>query len=64
LGWRILKITADTNVLIRAIGYRFSAAGISEAIRILANTPNVAADRLAIQAGLVFLDAGGGLPAA
>ena len=91
-----MKITADTNILIRAItgddarqspvartllaeaevvalplatlcelvwvlarGYREPRAKISEAIRLLLASPNVAVNRPAAEAGLALLDAGG-----
>ena len=91
-----MKITADTNVLVRAItgddkrqskkaqsqlanadvvaltlpalcelvwvlsqGYGIPAAEVAEAIRRLMNASNVAANRLAVEAGLALLDAGG-----
>ena len=91
-----MRITADTNVLVRAAmgddpvqspaaaavlrsasliavttpalcefvwvlsrGYRQSAGDIAGAIRRLLATGNVAADRLATEAGLSFLEAGG-----
>ena len=91
-----MKITADTNILIRAItgddarqsliartllaeaelvalplatlcelvwvlarGYREPRAKISEAIRLLLASPNVAVNRPAAEAGLALLNAGG-----
>lgn len=91
-----MKITADTNVLVRALtgddarqsgiaeaelakadvvalalpalcelvwvlsqGYKIPAADIAEAIRGLMNGTNVVANRPAVEAGLVLLDAGG-----
>jgi predicted nucleic-acid-binding protein len=91
-----MKITADTNVLIRAVtsddvrqskiaeaelanadvvalalpalcelvwvlsqGYKIPSAEIAEAIRRLMNGGNVVANRPAVEAGLVLLDAGG-----
>lgn len=91
-----MKITADTNVLVRAItgddkrqskkaqselanadvvaltlpalcelvwvlsqGYGIPAADVAEAIRQLMNAANVVANRLAVDAGLARLDAGG-----
>ena len=91
-----MKITADTNVLVRAItgddrrqskkaqsqlanadmvsltlpalcelvwvlsqGYGIPATEVAEAIRRLMNASNVAANRLAVEAGLALLDAGG-----
>lgn len=91
-----MKITADSNVLIRAIvgdqptqaktaedilrraeivavtvptlcevvwvlsqEYKIAAADIAEAIRTLTNGTNVAVDRVAVEAGLALLDAGG-----
>jgi predicted nucleic-acid-binding protein len=91
-----VKITADTNVLVRAImgdderqseiaqyelanaevvalalpalcelvwvlsqGYKIQAAEIAEAIRRLMNAANVVVNRLAVEAGLDLLDAGG-----
>ena len=91
-----MKITADTNILIRAItgddarqspvartflaeaevvalplaalcelvwvlarGYREPRARISQAIRLLLASPNVAANRPAAEAGLTLLEAGG-----
>ena len=91
-----MKITADTNILIRAItgdhprqspiakaelseaemvalplaalcelvwvlarGYREPRARISDAIRRLLASPNVAVNRPAAEAGLALLDAGG-----
>lgn len=91
-----MKITADTNVLVRAItgddarqskiaqdelakadivalalpalcelvwvlsrGYKVSTAEISEVIRRLLNSANVAVNRPAAEAGLALLDAGG-----
>ena len=91
-----MKITADTNILIRAItgddarqspvartllaeaevvalplaalcelvwvlarGYREPRARISQAIRLLLASPNVAVNRPAAEAGLALLDAGG-----
>ncbi len=91
-----MKITADTNVLVRAMteddkrqsraaqaalaeaesvavtlpalcevvwvlaqGYRNPAPAIAAAIRQLMNAENVVADRLAVEAGLALLDAGG-----
>ena len=91
-----MKITADTNILIRAItgddarqspvartflaeaevvalplaalcelvwvlarGYREPQARISQAIRLLLASPNVAVNRPAAEAGLALLDAGG-----
>jgi predicted nucleic-acid-binding protein len=91
-----MKITADTNVLVRAItgddkrqskkaqselanadvvaltlpalcelvwvlsqGYGIPAAEVAEAVRRLMNAANVVANRLAVEAGLALLDAGG-----
>ena len=91
-----MKITADSNVLLRVIvgdhpaqakaaedilrraevvavtvptlcevvwvlaqGYKIAAADIAQAIRTLINGANVAVDRLAVEAGLAVLDAGG-----
>jgi len=91
-----VKITADSNVLLRVIvgdhpaqakaaedilrraevvavtvptlcevvwvlaqGYKIAAADIAQAIRTLINGANVAVDRLAVEAGLAVLDAGG-----
>jgi len=91
-----MKITADTNVLVRAItgddkrqskkaqaelanadvvaltlpalcelvwvlsqGYGIPAAEVAEALRRLMNAANVVANRLAVEAGLALLDAGG-----
>ena len=91
-----MKVTADTNVLIRAAvqddlhqarraakilaeadlvavpvpvlcefvwvlrrGYRKSATDVSDAIRRLRRSPNVAMNRTALEAGLSALDAGG-----
>lgn len=91
-----MKVTADTNVLVRAIvgdnakqakaaqdelkraetvavatptlcelvwvlaqGYKISPAEIADAIRVLINSTNVVVDRLAAEAGLAVLDAGG-----
>jgi len=91
-----MKITADTNVLVRAItedheaqskaaqtalkraelvaisipalcelvwvlsqGYKVPSKGVATAIRQLINVENVEVNRLAAEAGLTFLDAGG-----
>lgn len=91
-----MKVTADTNVLVRAAvgddpvqspaaakalraatliavtnpalcefvwvlsrAYKRSAADIAAAIRSLLAADNVAADRLAVEAGLAFLEGGG-----
>jgi predicted nucleic-acid-binding protein len=91
-----MKITADTNVLVRAItgdderqsklaqaelakadaialalpalcelvwvlslAYKVPAADIAEAVRRLMNGANVLVNRLAVEAGLAMLDAGG-----
>ena len=91
-----MKITADTNVLVRAItedheaqskaaqtalkraelvaisipalcelvwvlsqGYKVPSEGVATAIRQLINVENVEVNRLAAEAGLTFLDAGG-----
>ena len=91
-----MKITADTNVLVRAItgddrrqskkaqselanadvvaltlpalcelvwvlsqGYGIPATEVAEAVRRLMNAANVVANRLAVEAGLALLDAGG-----
>jgi predicted nucleic-acid-binding protein len=91
-----MKITADTNVLIRAVVrddekqaraadrilrgaeiiavtlpclcefvwvlrrlYKFDGRDIGAAIRVLADTENVALNRPAVEAGLAVLDAGG-----
>lgn len=91
-----MRITADTNVLVRAItgddarqsraaqaalakaevvavalpalcelvwvlsqGYRIPAAEIAQTIRRLMNSANVVTNRLAVEAGLALLDAGG-----
>jgi predicted nucleic-acid-binding protein len=96
LGEQAVKITADSNVLLRAIvgdhpaqaktaedilrraevvavtlptlcevvwvlaqGYKISVADIAQAIRTLINAANVVVDRLAAEAGLAMLDAGG-----
>ena len=90
-----MKITADTNVLVRAIvgdnpkqakaaqdelkraeivavatptlcelvwvlaqGYKISAE-VADAVRVLINSTNVVVDRLAAEAGLAMLEAGG-----
>ena len=91
-----MKITADSNILLRAIvgdhpaqaklaedvlrraeivavttpvlcevvwvlsqGYKIATTDISQAIRELTNSANVVVDRLAVDAGLAMLDAGG-----
>ncbi|MDD2876055.1 MAG: type II toxin-antitoxin system VapC family toxin [Acidiphilium sp.] len=91
-----MKVTADTNVLVRAItgdhprqsaiaqaaleqadkvavplpalcelvwvlgqGYKIGAGDICDAIRRLINVGNVSVNRLAVEAGLAILDAGG-----
>jgi predicted nucleic-acid-binding protein len=96
VGGQAVKITADTNVLVRAIvgdnpkqakaaqnelrraevvavatptlcelvwvlaqGYRISAAEVADAVRVLINSTNVIVDRLAAEAGLAMLEAGG-----
>ena len=96
MGGQAVKITADTNVLVRAIvgdhpkqtkaaqdelkraevvavatptlcelvwvlaqGYKISPAEIADAVRVLVNSTNVVVDRLAAEAGLAMLDAGG-----
>lgn len=96
MGKRKMKITADTNVLIRAAvqdeprqsrqaakalqeadlvavpipvfcefvwvlrrGYKRSVSEVSDAIRRLIKSANVVVNRLAVEAGLAALDAGG-----
>jgi predicted nucleic-acid-binding protein len=96
VGGQAVKITADTNVLVRAIvgdnpkqakaaqnelkraevvavatptlcelvwvlaqGYKISAAEVADAVRVLINSTNVVVDRLAAEAGLAMLEAGG-----
>lgn len=96
MGGQAVKITADTNVLVRAIvgdnpkqakaaqnelkraevvavatptlcelvwvlaqGYKISAAEVADAVRVLINSTNVIVDRLAAEAGLAMLEAGG-----
>lgn len=96
MGAGQMKVTADTNVLIRAAvqddlrqgrraakilaeadlvavpvpvlcefawvlrrGYRRSAADVSDAIRRLMRSANVVTNRIAVEAGLSALDAGG-----
>lgn len=91
-----MKITADTNILVRAVtqddpeqgpiarslvteaelvavtlpalcemcwvlrhSYKFGNDDVAAAIRLLLNADNVALDRMAVEAGLSILDAGG-----
>jgi predicted nucleic-acid-binding protein len=46
-------------VWVVARGYRRKAGDIAEAIRTLVGSPNVRVDRLAVEAGLAMLEAGG-----
>lgn len=41
------------------VGYKISPPEIADAVRVLINSTNVAVDRLATEAGLAVLDAGG-----
>jgi predicted nucleic-acid-binding protein len=96
MGRQAMKVTADTNVLVRAMtgddrrqskvaqeqlanagvvaltvpalcelvwvlsqGYKVPAPGIAEAIRRLIGSANVVVNRLAVEAGLAVLEAGG-----
>jgi hypothetical protein len=52
LGAQAMKITADMNVLVRAVE-------IAETVRRLLSGGNVAVNRSAAEAGLALLDAGG-----
>lgn len=96
MGWRTVKIIADTNILVRAVVqddpdqgpiaarlitsadlvavpisalcefcwvlrrvYRFTTDDTAASIRLLVDSPNVALDHGAVEAGLALLDAGG-----